>query len=1120
MRGPCDFVIFVGSVMTHRLRHLYALLSVLLLASGGAFAQFYTGSQQEFGQNRVQFRSFDWLYYPTENFEVYYYQGGKDFAAYVAQSAQKNLLELEVFYDFALEERVQIIVYNKQSEFRQSNIGIANDDAYNIGGTTRIVGSKLFVYFQDDYNALETQLREGLAQVIFNQQMYGGDWRELIKNSALLALPDWYEDGLNYYVAVPWNAELAAHIRDGMVSGRMHKFNRLTGDDQKLAGYALWKYVADVYGANVIPNILYMTRISRSIDNGFLFVLGADLATINNECIEYYTSQFRQDERKRNNPALIPQYPEADSEKQAEFEALSREEQTEFLRKKWKRRLGQLPVKWRKKYAYSEFEISPNGEHIAWVTNEMGQYKIWLYNTATGKRKRILKRDHRLDRITDTTYPILAWHPTSRILTYVFEDKGRPFIANYSVDDNKHVVKELFRIDKVVSMAYANDGRRIIFSGVREGRTDLYLYQSIGNNQEQLTFDIYDDLHPSFLPDGKTVIYASNRPDDTLRINAPNEPFDRTLDIYLFHLNSRKLERITTTPEVNELKPFAYTEKQYTFLGESNGRRNRYIASVDSAISRIDTTIHYRFFTVTDALSDWSSPPVDYQFVPETGQWLVSFIENGKTVPYFGNRSQDVISTERNNGKGSANAEAITNSPDVISFTVPSSDEPQIDFRNYRFEDDAAAITYEKETINIAPAATPAAPTTADTAKTTTFQIGKPRNYRLNFATDYVLTQVDNTFSQQFYQQFSGPTTMFPGISGLMKLGVSDLFEDHKIVGGFRLSGNLTNNDYGLIYENLSGRTDKRLQFMRQANRQVIGNAAIVQLHTHTAEYRLSYPFHELLSIRWSAIYRQDRTVFLSTDDRNLRRPNQFLHNVGTRLEYVYDNTYPVGLNLRLGTRYKLWGEYYVDPLERESDFGVAGLDIRHYERIHRELIFAVRLSASTSFGARRLVHYLGGVDNWIFQRIDNDMPISDEQNYFFQTLASPMRGFWVNSRNGNSFAVANAEVRWPIFKYLLQKPIKSDFVENFQVVAFSDVGTAWTGASPYAEENAFNQLTFTQGPVTAIIDNNREPIIWGYGFGLRSRLLGYFVRADWAWGVDDGIVLPRVFHVSLALDF
>ena len=56
-------------------------------------------------------------------------------------------------------------------------------------------------------------------------------------------------------------------------------------------------------------------------------------------------------------------------------------------------------------------------------------------------------------------------------------------------------------------------------------------------------------------------------------------------------------------------------------------------------------------------------------------------------------------------------------------------------------------------------------------------------------------------------------------------------------------------------------------------------------------------------------------------------------------------------------------------------------------------------------------------------------------------------------------------------------------------------------------------------GALTVTIKNNREPVIGGYGFGLRTRLLGYFVRADWAWGVDDGVILDNVFHFSLSLD-
>lgn len=162
----------------------------------------------------------------------------------------------------------------------------------------------------------------------------------------------------------------------------------------------------------------------------------------------------------------------------------------------------------------------------------------------------------------------------------------------------------------------------------------------------------------------------------------------------------------------------------------------------------------------------------------------------------------------------------------------------------------------------------------------------------------------------------------------------------------------------------------------------------------------------------------------------------------------------------------------------------------------------------------------MGGVDNWLFQKIDNSLPDLDTAIFKHQTFMGPMRGFYINSRNGNSFALMNAELRWPVFKYFMKKPIKSDFVDNFQLIGFFDAGSAWTGKTPYSNENLFNQTTVSQNPITVTIKNNKEPIIYGYGFGVRSRVLGYFLRADWAWGVDDGRVLPRVFYLSLNLDF
>jgi outer membrane protein assembly factor BamA len=177
-------------------------------------------------------------------------------------------------------------------------------------------------------------------------------------------------------------------------------------------------------------------------------------------------------------------------------------------------------------------------------------------------------------------------------------------------------------------------------------------------------------------------------------------------------------------------------------------------------------------------------------------------------------------------------------------------------------------------------------------------------------------------------------------------------------------------------------------------------------------------------------------------------------------------------------------------------------------------------MSGATSFGAYKVVHYLGGVDNWLFQRVDNSIAVSPNQNYTYQAFAGPLRGFYVNSRNGNNFVVSNTELRLPLFRYLANKPLQSEFTDNFQIIGFFDIGSAWSGRDPYDDENDFNLISSTQKPVTVEIRSNREPIIYGYGFGLRSKVLGYYMRADWAWGVDDHQVMPRVFYLSLNMDF
>ena len=65
----------------------------------------------------------------------------------------------------------------------------------------------------------------------------------------------------------------------------------------------------------------------------------------------------------------------------------------------------------------------------------------------------------------------------------------------------------------------------------------------------------------------------------------------------------------------------------------------------------------------------------------------------------------------------------------------------------------------------------------------------------------------------------------------------------------------------------------------------------------------------------------------------------------------------------------------------------------------------------------------------------------------------------------------------------------------------------------PYEYNDLF--LKFLKSPQA-----KKNPFVGGFGFGARSRLFGYFLRADWAWGVEDGYVLPHILYISLGLDF
>ena len=1072
------------------------LILLSTLYSQQSFAQFYTGSNIEFGKNRVQYENFEWKFYRFDKYETYFYTGGQEVAEYTAQYAHTKIAEQERFFDYYLDERIQFVIYNKHSDFKQSNIGMGADESYSIGGVTRIVGSKIFIYFEGDYKKLNQQIDAGITEVLIYQMMYGGSWKDMIKNSALLTIPGWYIDGLVSYLTYGNDPAIVNQIKEGIACNRFEKFNRLNDADATIASHAMWTYIAEKYDPKTISNILYLTRITRDVEDGLLYSIGVSFESITEDWTTYYQERFMN----------VGQF-------------------------SYSARNTPVDIKIRKNRVYQQFKLSPDREKFAFTTNQRGQYRIFVFDKKTNKKKQIFKDEHKLDRIVDYSYPIIEWHPTGKLLTFFIEEKGFLQLYTYDVEEEKLYQKNIFNLEKVLSYDYSPDGKKMVLSAIYRGQTDLYLYTIGGNTQKKITDDVFDDLEPVFINNGNKIAFASNRKTDSLNPSVVNfNDLEYERDIFVLDYNSKnpELVRVSNTPDFAEKSPMRHQD-DVAFLGVEDAVYQRKVSAFDSAVTHIDTIIHYSYFyneklstnydrSISEQQGSQNSSTFSEIVVADNTYYLV---ENGYDESNVIDESFNKPKNKKESGNSATSDEKKPMNVIILkskSISKESSDAQIV--QQYTFDKEPKVELKSP----IRPIKSTVITTLQPKELSKPFTLSNQRNYNLNFRIDNSALQLNNSFLTGQYQVFTGRPYSNPGLGLTLKYGAVDLLEDYRVYGGFRFAGETKEVLFG--FQDLKKQLDKEyiLSYTRQRDESA---AELSNLNTLQGVYSLIYPFSEVTSLRATFSVRNDQSVPLSTSQNALETSVRNQTWATAKLAYVFDNTRNVSLNIKYGTRMKFFGEYYQKAFDNDKkrdgvNMAVVGFDMRHYQKISRQLIFVARFAGSSSFGKNKLIYYMGGVDEWWNVGNDfRDTKIDATQNYSFQTIATNMRGHYQNAKNGNNFVVANAELRFPVFSYFIRKPIQADFVRNFQIIGFGDAGTAWVGANPFADKNPSSTEELDDNyPFSIDVYNLNEPIIGGFGLGVRSTLLGYFVRADLAWGVENRTISSKaIFYLSLSLD-
>jgi len=271
----------------------FFLIIIISLSFISMKAQFYNGLQMTFGKNRVQYKNFTWRYYHYNKFDIYFYDRGYNLGKYAAMNISKIINDMETFFGVTLNEHIMFVIYNNLTDFRQSNIGLETGNTeFNTGGQMQINSNKVFVYFSGDHQKFLIQMRQVIAKLYLQQILYGSAFKDRITTSAMLNVPNWFEKGLISYLANPNDIDVFNKTKDLIENKKKINFNHLDAEQAKYIGHSFWYYIAEKYGEDVISNLLYFSKVSKSIKNSTYFVLGETMKNLSRNWREYYVNKL------------------------------------------------------------------------------------------------------------------------------------------------------------------------------------------------------------------------------------------------------------------------------------------------------------------------------------------------------------------------------------------------------------------------------------------------------------------------------------------------------------------------------------------------------------------------------------------------------------------------------------------------------------------------------------------------------------------------------------------------------------------------------------------------------------------------------------------------------------
>ncbi len=1025
---------------------------------------------QSFGQNKVQYRDFDWKYIESAHFDIYYYGDEKPLAEFTADVIEDAYDQVSKHLRWELNKRVIVIVYHSHNDFQQTNV-VWDYMSEGIGGVTELFKNRVVVPFEGSYEAFRHVIHHELVHAVVNDMIYGGNIQSVISGRVRLNIPFWANEGLAEFLSSNWDTKADMILRDLSINERMLSVNELNYYFAYKGGQSVWRFIAEKYGREKVGEIFLAMKRAQDAEKGFRRALGYDFEELTRQWQKYLKKEYWPDVAGRDYLADISKRI-TDHEKERNYYNVS-------------------PA------------VSPDGSRIVMLTDHSGYADIVVIDAISGRRLATLVKGNRSVDFEELKWlqPGLSWSPDGKRVILAAKAGAHDVLYVINTEDDSQEKIEL-DMDGMFTAKWSPDGKQIAFVGSVGRASDIYIYDLEDKELSNLTDDLFSDTEPTWSPDGKKIVFVSERKSVKADSAMKMSEYDYSqTDIFLIDVESREIEQITHT-DYNENYPlWANTRNKLFYTADYNGIWNLHRYDFNSG----------EYYPITNVL---------------TGIYQISLTADDQTLIYSGysGLGWDIYSLAN-----PLDLAACTVEPTNFIKNRDNDDDAFVDMRisnqkgspNRHSNEDFSRFIFAKEYNRINQVAfgenEPMAELPEDSTK--------------NSAGEYISHVYKTRFSLDLVDGQAAFSNVF-GYSGTTVFLFSDILGDHQLLFGTELVLTLQNSDYYITYAYLKHRIDHYFTAYHMANF-FSGYAAYYRLRNYGASYGMSIPLNRFnrfeLELTGSQVvfnvYWTDETGQWVIDESQTQK----LGTVLPSASWVFDNTTWGYTGPVDGFRqnFKILASPRTD--KDGISFQTITLDTRRYFRFKHDYSLAGRLLIGTSLGDNPQKFMLGGVPNWLFGRGETDGDrdegwyreyILDDENdnmlkdAYFSVFAMPVRGTRFYERYGTNVALANLEIRFPFINYFAMGfPLKV-ILGNIRGHVFLDAGAAW---NQWAE---FSDNSILQTKYGSDYYNGLKPVVAGFGYGIKVNLGYFLLRVDSAWDImNSGTSRPQ-FYISLGPDW